>query len=75
MSRILSETALNKKVLKRLGELQLGDLLEVTWLDASRGKLETVEELRESGAAGAEVDLPVQSYGVYMGAFGKGLST
>jgi ribosomal protein L3 len=37
MSRILSETALNKKVLKQLSELQLGDLVEVTWLDASKG--------------------------------------
>jgi len=37
MPRILSEAALNKKVLKQLGDLQLGDLVEVTWLDASRG--------------------------------------
>jgi hypothetical protein len=36
--------------------------------DASRGKLETVEELRETGASGAEIDLPVTSYGVYIGA-------
>jgi hypothetical protein len=62
---------MSKKVLKQLSDLQLGDLVEVTWLDASRGKLETVEELREAGAAGAEIDLPVQSYGVYIGAFGK----
>jgi len=62
----------NKKSLeKQLQRLQLGDLIEVTWLDASRGKLETVEELREAGAAGAEIDLPVTSYGVYIGAFGK----
>jgi len=58
-------------VLKQLSQLQLGDLIEVMWLDASRGKLETVEELREAGAAGAEIDLPVTSYGVYIGAFGK----
>lgn len=48
-------------MLKQLGELQLGDLVEVTWLDASRGKLETVEELRKSGASGAEIDLLVSS--------------
>ena len=58
-------------MLKQLGELQLGDLVEVTWLDASKGRLETVEEMRESGASGAEIDLPVTSYGVYIGAFGK----
>jgi hypothetical protein len=62
---------LNQKVLKQLSELQLGDLIEVTWLDASKGRLETVEEMRESGASGAEIDLPVTSYGVYIGAFGK----
>jgi len=61
----------SKKVLKQLGELQLGDLIEVTWLDASRGRLETVEELREAGVPGAEIDLPVISYGVYIGTFGK----
>ena len=58
-------------MLKQLGELQLGDLVEVTWLDASKGKIETVEEMRETGAAGAEIDVPVISYGVYIGAFGK----
>ena len=62
---------MSKKVLKQVGDLQLGDLIEVTWLDASRGRLETVEELREAGASGAEIDLPVTSYGVYIGAFGK----
>jgi len=62
---------MSKKVIKQLSKLQLGDLIEVTWLDASRGKLETVEELREAGASGAEIDLPVTSYGVYIGAFGK----
>lgn len=62
---------MNNKVLKQLKQLQLGDLIEVTWLDASRGRLETVEELREAGAAGAEIDLPVTSYGVFIGVFGK----
>ena len=67
----MSEAALNKKVLKQLSELQLGDLVEVTWLDASKDRLETVEEMRESGVSGAEIDLPVTSYGAYLGAFGK----
>ena len=56
---------------KQLGELHLGDLVEVTWLDASKARLETVEEMRESGASGAEIDIPVTSYGVYVGVFGK----
>ena len=58
-------------MLKQLSELQLGDLIEATWLDASKGKLETVEEFREAGASGAEIDLPVKTYGVYIGTFGK----
>ena len=57
---------MSEKVVEQLKKLRLGDLVEVTWLDASRGKLETVEELREAGAAGAEIDLPVTSYGVYI---------
>ena len=52
-----NEAALNKKALKQLSELQLGDLVGVTWLDASKGRLETVEEMRESGVSGAEIDL------------------
>jgi len=59
------------KLQKQLKDIQLGDLVEVTWLDASKGRVETVAELRESGAAGAEIDLPVTSYGVYIGTFGK----
>jgi len=55
----------------QLKNLNHGDLVEVTWLDASKGKIETVEEMRETGAAGAEIDLPVTSYGVYIGTFGK----
>jgi len=62
---------MSEKVVEQLKKLRLGDLVEVTWLDASRGKLETVEELREAGAAGAEIDLPVTSYGVYIGTFGR----
>jgi hypothetical protein len=38
----LSETALNKKVLKQLGDLQLGDLVEVSWLDVSKGSKENM---------------------------------
>jgi len=62
---------LSQKVLKQLKDLQLGDLIHVLWLDASRGKLETVEQMREGGAAGAEIDLPVSSWGIYIGTFGK----
>jgi len=59
------------KLQKQLEDIELGDLVEVTWLDASRGKLETVEQMREGGATGAEIDLPVSSWGIYIGVFGK----
>jgi len=59
------------KLEKQLKNIQLGDLVEVIWLDASRGKLETVEQMREGGATGAEIDLPVSSWGIYIGVFGK----
>ena len=59
------------KLQKQLEDIELGDLVEVTWLDASRGKLETMEQMREGGATGAEIDLPVSSWGIYIGVFGK----
>lgn len=59
------------KLQKQLQGIQLGDLVEVTWLDASRGKLETMEQMREGGASGAEIDLPVSSWGIYIGVFGR----
>jgi len=59
------------KLQKQLEDIELGDLIEVTWLDASRGKLETMEQMREGGATGAEIDLPVSSWGIYIGVFGK----
>jgi len=47
---------------KQLQDIRLGDLVEVTWLDASRRKLETLERMREGGATGAQIDLHISSW-------------
>jgi hypothetical protein len=54
--------ALSKKVGKVLEELHAGDLVRVQWCDASVGK---------SMSTGVNVDVPVESWGVYIGVFGK----
>ena len=58
-------------MLKALESVKPGDLICVDWLDASRGRIETMRELREVGAAGAVIDSPVKSFGVFLGLFGK----
>ena len=47
---------------KTLGELQAGDLVCVEWCDASVGK---------SSGSGVCIDVPVKSWGVYVGLFGE----
>lgn len=52
-----------KKSLKRqLQQLQLGDLVCVAWTDASIGK---------SLSSGLAVDVPVKSWGIFIGVLGK----
>ncbi len=61
----------NDPLEEALKKLHPGDSVKVEWLDASRGKIETVEKFTEAGAEGAEIDLPVNSFGVFIGIFGK----
>jgi len=51
-----------KRVQEQLKELEPGDLVQVEWFDASIGK---------SIASGPEVDIPVESWGIYIGVLGK----
>jgi len=51
-----------KQVLKDLEAVAPGDLIAVEWFDASIGK---------SSASGAAIDVPVQSWGVYVGLIGN----
>jgi hypothetical protein len=51
---------LRKQVLKQIKGLRLGDLIKVSWFDASIG----------SSRAGA-IDVPVDSWGVFIGVLGE----
>ena len=52
---------MNKQILKQIKTLQLGDLVRVEWLDASVGR----------SIGGGDIDVPVFSYGIYLGCLGK----
>lgn len=52
----------NKSLKKQLEDLQLGDLICVEWTDASIGK---------SLGSGLVVDVPVKSWGIFIGLMGK----
>jgi hypothetical protein len=51
-----------KNLRKILDELDSGDLIEVEWCDASVGK---------SSGSGTAIDVPVKSWGIYVGLFGS----
>jgi hypothetical protein len=51
-----------KDLKKQLGSLCIGDLICVEWCDASVGK---------SSSSGTMIDVPVKSWGVYVGLFGN----
>jgi len=54
---------MNRKQLKKvLSDLRSGDLVCVEWSDASVGK---------SSGSGVSIDVPVKSWGVYVGLFGE----
>jgi hypothetical protein len=53
---------LSKRVEKVLEKLDAGDLVRVEWCDASIGK---------SMSSGVEVDVPVSTWGIFIGVFGK----
>ena len=51
-----------KKIDENIRNLNIGDLVQVEWTDASIGK---------SLSAGTNVDVPVQSWGLYLGLLGQ----
>jgi hypothetical protein len=53
---------MQKKLRKTLSDLKPGDLLCVEWCDASVGK---------SSGSGIAIDVPVKSWGIYVGLFGE----
>jgi len=52
---------MNKRLMKQVKTLQLGDLVRVEWFDASVGR-----SLRGGG-----IDIPVKSWGIYLGMLGE----
>jgi len=54
---------MNPDILKRIETLNVGDLVEVNWLDASEGKTETL--------ADTVFDIPVKTAGFFVGVYGK----
>jgi len=53
---------LAKNLEKQLDSLTVGDLICVSWCDASIGK---------SSGTGMAIDVPVRSWGIYVGLFGE----
>jgi len=53
---------LNKQILKQIQGVNVGDLIRVEWFDASIGK---------SLAGGGAIDVPVKSWGIYLGILGE----
>jgi len=52
---------MSKQVLRQLKELEIGDLVRVEWVDASVGK----------SLGSGNIDVPVFSYGIYLGCLGE----
>jgi hypothetical protein len=52
---------MKKQVLRQIKDLRLGDLIRVEWFDASIGK----------SLAGGAIDVPVKSWGIYLGVLGE----
>ena len=52
---------MNKQISKQIKDLKLGDLVRVEWTDASIGK---------AIGGGGSIDVPVFSYGVFLGCLG-----
>ena len=53
----------DKSLKKKLEMLEIGDLISVNWCDASVGKSLSVGN-------GVNIDIPVQSWGIYLGVLG-----
>jgi hypothetical protein len=61
MVKALEQKEKEKNVKRHLESLSLGDLICVGWCDASTGK---------SSGSGASIDVPVKSWGVFIGVLG-----
>jgi len=60
---------MNKKILKQIRLLRVGDYVQVDWHDAYKGEIR-IDQQNDSDTTRFEV--PVTSWGVFIGAVGKG---
>jgi len=58
---------MNKQISKQVKALQLGDLVEIFWLDASKGEA----RVQRKAKAETQFDIPVQSTGYFIGVAGQ----
>jgi len=56
-----------KEILKQIKALQLGDLVEIFWLDASKGEA----RVQKKAKAETQFDIVVQSTGYFIGVAGQ----
>jgi len=57
-----------REVRKQLRALHLGDLVRVRWFDACKGEVRIDEQSED---AGVQFDIPVTSWGVFLGLVGE----
>jgi hypothetical protein len=58
---------MKKRISKKIRALQLGDLVEIFWLDASKGEA----RIQKKSKAKTQFDIPVQSTGYFIGVAGQ----
>jgi len=58
---------MNKQILKQIKALQLGDLVEIFWLDASKGEARVQKKVKSK----TQFDILVQSTGYFIGVAGQ----
>jgi len=58
---------MNKQILKKIRALQLGDLVEIFWLDASKGEA----RVQRKAETETQFDILVQSTGYFIGVAGQ----
>jgi len=58
-------------VQRQIRALQLGDLVRVRWFDACKGEARIDEQCNAEAEAGIQFDIPVTSWGVFLGVVGE----
>jgi len=59
---------MNKDILKQIKRLRIGDYVQIDWHDAYKGEIRIDQQSEE---AEAQFEVPVTSWGVYVGTVGR----